>query len=144
MQKDDWLKARNKQSGERERRELDHEESVARFLRIAEQSKKKKATPSKKKVRRVSTKRRDRTSAFHEKARQSRVVEPVPSCPGTIFEPMICLDCETTYTTDDTHIRLGAKVLCIKCEGRLCLLHQYEADREELDSRLTETLASVL
>ena len=136
MPKDDWLKAKNKQSGERERRTLDHEESVARFLRIAEQSKQKKAAPSKKKGR--------KPSASHQKMRDFRVVEPVPSRPGTIFEPMICMDCETTYTTDDTHIRLGAKVLCIKCEGRLCLLHQYEADREELDSRLTETLASVL
>lgn len=132
MPRDDYSKARNKQSGERERWELDHEQRVTQFLHAAE----KKATPSKKKGR--------KPSASHEKARQSRVVEPVPSRPGTVFEPMICLDCETTYTTDDTHIRLGAKVLCAKCNGMLCLLHQYEADREELDSRLTETLATVL
>ena len=92
----------------------------------------------------MNTKRRGKPSASHQWMRELRVVEPTASLPGTIFETMVCMDCETTYTTDDTHTRLGAKVLCIKCEGMLCLLHQYEADREELDSRLTETLATVL
>lgn len=141
MPRDDYSKARNKQSGERERWEFDHERRVAQFLHAAE---KKRNSPSKKKAIQVNTPRSRKPSESHQKMRELRVVEPVPSRPGTIFEPMICMDCETTFTTDDTHIRWGSRVHCVKCEGRLCLLHQYEADRDELDSRLTETLETVL
>jgi len=73
-----------------------------------------------------------------------KVVEPVPSAPGTLFEVMVCSDCETTYTTDDTHIRHESRVLCIKCEGLLVLLHQYDEMRDERDGLLNETLAAVL
>lgn len=73
-----------------------------------------------------------------------KVVEPVPSKPGTVFEPMICMDCETIFTTDDTHIRFESRVVCAKCDGLLMLLHQYDDCRDELDGRLKETLAAVL
>lgn len=91
--------------------------------------------------------RKPKSTARHDRWKEhstKRVVHPVPSRPGTRFEPMICSDCETTYTTDDTHIRFESRVCCIKCGGLLVLLHQYEDMRDERDGRLKETLASVL
>lgn len=69
-----------------------------------------------------------------------KVIHPVPSAKGTIFEQMICMDCETVYTTDDPHIRDRSRVLCVKCKGMLTLLHQYEEMRDELDAGLKQVL----
>jgi hypothetical protein len=73
-------------------------------------------------------------------ASQGKVVELATSVKGTIFEPMICMDCETVWTTDDPHIRDKGRVLCVKCKGMLALLHQYEEMRDELDAGLKQVL----
>jgi hypothetical protein len=118
---------------EQERREQAHEQSVAAFLKKHENGHHRSHSRNRQQPRPASN-------------THKRIIEPTPSKPGTVFEPMICMDCETVYTTDDTHIRMNSKVLCIKCEGMLTLLHQYDADRDEcdLDVRLKETLRTVL
>jgi hypothetical protein len=141
MPRDDWAKASRKQVGERERRALDYEQAVEQFLKTKQNYKNKKPKSKQK----TPSKRQERTARYQEDSRK-KVIDPIPSKPGTVFEPMICMDCETVYTTDDTHIRMNSKVLCIKCEGMLTLLHQYDADRDEceLDVRLKETLRTTL
>lgn len=70
----------------------------------------------------------------------SKVIQYEPSPKGAILEKMICMDCETVYTTDDPHIRKDYRVLCVKCKGMLTLLHQYEEMRDELDAGLKQVL----
>lgn len=93
------------------------------------------------------TKRQQQQRTDRWKHLQRKVVHPVPTGRANVqYEPMICMDCESIYTTEDSHIRFESRVLCIRCEGMLTLLHQYDADRDEceLDVRLKETLDSSL
>jgi len=122
MPRDDWAKAKSKQIGKRELAIKEREKAINRSRSLRGKWKAKKS------------------EILKVKAVQSPVRGKVT------YEPMICMDCERVTTTEDKHVRQGARVLCAECGGFIMLLHQYDADRDEceLDIRLKASLDSSL
>lgn len=118
MPKDDWAKATRKQVGMREFAAKERVKAINRSKSLRGKWKPKKSNP------------------LQVKAVQSTVRGKVT------YEPMICMGCERITTTEDKHVRRGARVLCDECGEMVTLLHQYEEMRDELDGRLKEVLAT--
>lgn len=135
MPRDDWARAKRREAGEREARRLEREEYRRRKRATAKRLKKQSQG-----VVIHSKKDSVASQAKGPQGDRSKVIELPLSRKGTIFEPMICMDCETVWTTDDPHIRDRGRVLCVKCKGMLTLLHQYEEMRDELDAGLKQVL----
>jgi hypothetical protein len=138
MPRDDWARAKRREIGEREARRQEQEAYLGRKRALAKRLKKQaKGAVIHSKKDSVASKPKG-----PQGSQSKGVIQYPPSRKGTIMEPMICMDCETVYTTDDPHIRDRGRVLCVKCKGMLTLLHQYDSMRDE--SELEQGLRAVL
>jgi len=111
MPKDDWAKARNKQIGQRESQARECES-----LRGSRKSFFKKLN-----AKNAKTKAAKAANPLQVQAKRSGVK------PGIIiYEKMVCMNCLRVTTTEDKHVRRGARVHCAECGGLITLLHQHE------------------